>query len=271
MNPNLSYPSRTAIHTCSTGTPTCGFFSHCASNPPSHQEQERLEPAMSLDQSNNQLGPSEDGVLRPSHDSQQGLLNSAKQAQQPKVQQSPAPEGYIARLDFDPPAREEPPPPRHPSRQMMRWGPPPSEYGWDDREERIPHGRASYDYGTPSRGGPMPAAYYPEDAYSPYYPRPYRRASSKRHNRPLSTVESDRGPPPPRGPPRGRARYEDPSESESSEDEIAKRKQRRRREREEKRSPSPEMIMRLPFTAWMNGPVKGRKSIPLYASASNNL
>lgn len=189
-------------------------------------------------------------IVRPSHDSQHGLLHSVPRPLEPRINASTVPEPYAARLESDGP-EEEAPPPRHPSRQMMRWGPPPSEYGWDDRDDREyrrPYGRASYDYGGPGRGVPVPNdAYYAED---PHYNRPYRRGGSTRGPPP-----SSRGPPPPRPRPRRRPQWEDPSEDES-EDSPTPRK-REARDRDE--TPPPEEILRLPFTMWMNSSMKNRE------------
>lgn len=191
-------------------------------------------------------------VYRPSDDSSKGLLKAAPRPMEPRISNSNAPEGYIARLEFDRPHDEVPP--RHPSRQMMRWGPPPSEYGWDDRDDRRGYGRASYDYGAP-RHGPMPADYYSED---PAYNRPYRRAPSVRE--PPTRWESNRGPPPSSRKPRRRADWHDPSEDES-EAETSRHRKRTGGDGGGGRdggSPPPSEILRLPFTMWMNSSIKNR-------------
>lgn len=183
-------------------------------------------------------------IVRPSHDSQNGLLRSAPGPLEPRLSTTATPEPYVARLEFERPT-EEAPPLRHPSRQMMRWGPPPSEYGYDDRDDRRPYGRPSYDYGGHERGIPVPNDYYEE----PYQNRPYRRAGSVRE-----PATPARGPPAPPRRPRRRPTYDDPSEDDS-EDEKPRRKHRGRRER----TPPPEEILRLPFTMWMNSSLKNRK------------
>ena len=180
-----------------------------------------------------------DEGTRPSHDSTQGLLRSAARPLEPRVGTSTVPEPHTARMEYDR-APEDALPPRHPSRQMMRWGPPPSDYGMDDREERRPWGRASYDYGRPSRGMPVPEDYYAED---PYYNRPYRRTPSVRE-----APSSARGPPRPPRRPRRAPTWEEPSEDES-EDDVPVRK-RKTQNRED--SPPPSEVLRIPFTMWMN-------------------
>ncbi|KAK5123784.1 hypothetical protein LTR85_002420 [Meristemomyces frigidus] len=181
-------------------------------------------------------------IVRPSHDSQNGLLRSTPGPLEPRMSTTATPEPYVARLEFERPT-EEAPPPRHPSRQQVaRWGPPPSEYGWDDRDDRRPYRRPSYDYAGHERGIPVPNDYYEE----PYQNRPYRRAASVR-----DPATPSRGPPPPPSRPHRRPTYDDPSEDES-EDEKPRKKKRDGRER----TPPAEEILRLPFTMWMNSSMK---------------
>jgi aquaporin rerated protein, other eukaryote len=191
-------------------------------------------------------GQNSEDVMRPSHDSSTGLLKNAPRPLEPRTGQTNLPEPYAARLDYDP--HDEVPPPRHPSRQMMRWGPP-HDY-WDERDDRRTYGRPSYDYG--GRGMTVPDDYYAEDRWTSG--RPYRRNTSVREPPP-----SARGPPRPPNRPRNPPRWEDPSEDES-EEERPPRKSKRRSRRDSSPSPPPEVIMRLPFTEWMNGSVKNRKS-----------
>jgi len=194
--------------------------------------------------------PEMDEPLRPSHDSTQGLLRSGVRPLEPKYSTSAPPEPYTARLEFDR-SQDEPLPPRHPSRQMMRWGPPPSEYGWDDREERRPWGRPSYDYGRPMRTTPAQDDYYAED---PSFNRPYRRAPSVREPPP-----SARGPPRPASRRTRRApHWDDLSEDDGSEEDEPVRKRIARKRVGSTSSPPPEEILRLPFTMWMNSSLKNR-------------
>ncbi|KAK6425420.1 hypothetical protein LTR81_002103 [Elasticomyces elasticus] len=185
--------------------------------------------------------------VRPSDDSSKGLLRSAPRPLEPKIAHPTAHDSYAARLEFEP--QDEIPPPRHPSRQMMRWGPAPSEYGWDDREDRRHYGRPSYDYGGPGRGMPSATDYYPDEQYHPN--RPYRRTASVRE-----PPASARGPPHP--PKRTRARaphWEDPSEDESDEEPV--RRKRKSHVGDGGDSPPPsEIVYRLPFSNWMNSSFK---------------
>lgn len=173
--------------------------------------------------------------------------------------------GQHPRLDFDfeqddDSMSQTPMPQRRPSRQqLMRYGPPPtpgSDYGYDDRPYWP---RPPYDYGIPVKHSYpiMPADYWGEES-SPYN-RPYRRMSSLRESDEWRSQAGGRGPP---GPPRRRYRgdYEDPSE-DGEEDERPLRYRGRRKPASEKssKSPPPEIIMRLPFTEWMNRSAKGRK------------
>jgi len=196
------------------------------------------------------LSPEPNGdALRPSHDSQNGLLRSVPRPLEPHVSTSAAPEPYAARLEFERPPEEAPPPPRHPSRQqMMRWGPPPSEYGWDDRDDRRPYySRMSYDYPQQERGVPVPNEYYEE----PYYKRRYRPQGSMREPRRPSTA----GPPRPSRRPRQQAKWEEASDDESDVSVTPRKKRRGDRDG----TPPPEEILRLPFTMWMNSSLKNRK------------
>ncbi|KAF2162847.1 hypothetical protein M409DRAFT_26703 [Zasmidium cellare ATCC 36951] len=173
------------------------------------------------------------------------------------------------RLDFDW-ERDEPPPPsagppqRNPSRQgqVMRWGPPPtpsSDYGggWDDERRYWP--RPPYDYGKPvAPPGPYRDDWYGDD---PYYNRPYRRPSTIRESAEWGGSYRRGGPGGPPRPPR-RPRYhphwEDPSEDGESDEQPLRRVKRKRtmRSNPSSRSPPPEVIMRLPFTEWMNRSAK---------------
>ncbi|KAK5157111.1 hypothetical protein LTS14_004629 [Recurvomyces mirabilis] len=200
-------------------------------------------------------GHTEEG-LRPSHDSSTGLLRSGPRPLEPRIHQASVSQDqpYVARLEFEPQDDREPPPPRHPSRQMMRYGPPPgSEYGWDDREDRRQwQGRASYDYGASSR--PQQDDYYADDRDRGYGSRPYRRAPSVREPPP-----SARGPAPTAAAMRQKQKnrrsilWEDSGDEEESDDETVARRRRKR----ESREGSPPMDLRLPFLKWMNGSVKG--------------
>ncbi|KAK5697629.1 hypothetical protein LTR17_023944 [Elasticomyces elasticus] len=191
--------------------------------------------------------PMSEDPVRPSDDSSKGLLRSAPRPLEPKIAHPTAHDSYAARLEFEP--QDEIPPPRHPSRQMMRWGPAPSEYGWDDREDRRHYGRPSYDYGGPGRGMPSATDYYPDEQYHPN--RPYRRTASVRE-----PPASARGPPHP--PKRTRARapqWEDPSEDESDEEPV--RRKRKSHVGDGGDSPPPsEIVYRLPFSNWMNSSFK---------------
>lgn len=155
------------------------------------------------------------------------------------------------------------PPQRNPSRQqqLVRYGPPPpaSDYGYEERPywPRPPH-----DYGTPMR--PLHSSsfekpgYYEED-----YSRPYRRMSSLRESDEWKFQGGGRGPP---GPPgrRYRGGYDDGSDDDEDERPLryrGKRHLHRRRgtgSEKSSKSPPPEIIMRLPFTEWMNRSAKAR-------------
>jgi aquaporin related protein len=169
---------------------------------------------------------------------------------------------YPPRLDFDmdeDDARSQAPlPQRRPSRQqLMRYGPPPppaSEYGYEGPQY---YPRPPYDYGRPVHAaGPGLA---PEIYYGDEINRPYRRMSSLRESDEWRSQGGGRGPP---GPPRRRYRgdYDDHSEDEE-EDERPLRSRTRKRQPTVKStaSPPPEIIMRLPFTEWMNRSAKARE------------
>lgn len=155
---------------------------------------------------------------------------------------------------------------RRPSRQqIMRYGPPPSEAG-DYGYDRPYWPRPPYEYGVPVRPPPqhpgMGGDYWGEDPA--YYNRPYnRRMTSLRESdeyRSQAGSAGGRGPP---GPPRRRyTPYDDePSEYDHDDDERPLRNRARRYQYSEKssKSPPPEVIMRLPFTEWMNRSAKARK------------
>ena len=157
-------------------------------------------------------------------------------------------------------ASTAPPPMRNPSRQqIMRYPAPPtpSEPGFaygDEDHKYWP--RPPYDYGVPIRA-PSQRSYWGEESH--YYNRPYqRRMSSLRESDEYHSVAGGgRGPPrPPRG---GRKdSYWDDYDGES--DERPLRKPRRKpSERSYDSSPAPpEVVMRIPFTTWMNTTAKGR-------------
>lgn len=156
-------------------------------------------------------------------------------------------------LDDPPPG---PPPNRTPSRQqIMRWGvppPPASDYGYDDMGDRRYHPRPPYDYGMPVRPQPQ---WYGEEAS--YYNRPYqRRMSAVRESTEFGGGE---GPPRPPRRPRFRGHYDDGSDGDDS-DERPLRKPRKKRSNYSDRSspPPPDVVLRLPFTDWMNTTLKGR-------------
>lgn len=166
-------------------------------------------------------------------------------------------------MGVEEPPHSVPPPNRTPSRQqIMRWGAPPptlSEYGYDDMADRKYYPRSPYDYGMPPRA--QPPHWYGEEP--PYYNRPYqRRMSSVRES-----TEWGGGQGPPRPPRRPRYRSYDDSDGES--DDRPLRRPRKKRSRDSDRSsPPPDVIMRLPFTDWMNTTVKGRTFLfsPMYSS-----
>lgn len=147
-------------------------------------------------------------------------------------------------------------PQRRPSRQqIMRYGPP-EEYGYNDRPYWP---RPPYDYGTPVRPPPsaMGGDYWGEDPS--YYNRPYpRRMSSVRESDEWrSAAGGGRGPP---GPPRRRfTPYDDDPSEWNDDDERPLRHRHHRRaggQPPSSKSPPPEVIMRLPFTEWMNRSAK---------------
>lgn len=159
-----------------------------------------------------------------------------------------------------------PPPSRTPSRQqVMRWGPPPtpSDYGYDDMADRKYFPRSPYNnYGMP----PPPQHYYGEEP--PYYNRPYqRRMSSVRES-----TEFGGGQGPPRPPRRPRYReYYDGSDDDESDERPLRKTPRKKRSRDSDRStPPPDIIMRLPFTDWMNTTVKGRTYLLLSCCLLHN-
>lgn len=212
-------------------------------------------------------------MRNPSDDSQNDLL--PPKPLEPRA--APAtPAHYDSRLDRERSVSQAPPR-RHPSRQVMRWAPPPppSEYIWDD--ERQPHrARTSFDYSGVERGVPVgpPSDYYYHDFYhEPYYSRRYRPQMSS-HPPPtlpdgeqqktcavskasmLITETGPPGPPPP--PPRRphRSEWDDSSDDEDAAAAVSRKK----RENTARSMTPPEEILRLPFTMWMNSNAKNRKS-----------
>lgn len=203
---------------------------------------------------------------RPSDDSttfrgnpQFGSIRSQRGRKPSNADSTATANPQFPRLDFDFGGDDRdaaaPAPLRNPSRQgqVMRYGPqgPPSEYGWD--EEPRYHPRPPYDYGRPMRTGPSYGYDYWDE---PYYNRPYRRPSTIRESQEWNG--SRRGGPP-RPPPRSRYRphFEDPSEEDGESDEQPLRAKARRK-KEQSQSPPPEVIMRLPFTEWMNKSARSR-------------
>lgn len=173
------------------------------------------------------------------------------------------------RMDFDfdndDNASQAPLPQRRPSRQqIMRYGPPPPSEGGDYGYDRPYWPRPPYDYGTPVRPPPqhsgMGGDYWGEDPS--YYNRPYnRRMTSLRESDEWRSQASGGGRGPP-GPPRRRyTGYDDDPSEFNDDDERPLRYRGRRRLPSEKssKSPPPEVIMRLPFTEWMNRSAKARK------------
>lgn len=173
------------------------------------------------------------------------------------------------RLDFDW-ERDDPPPPGPPQRnasrqgQVMRYGPPPtpgSEYGvgWEDERRYYP--RPPYDYGKPV----APPGSYREDWYGddPYYNRPYRRPSTIRESAEWGGSYRGGGPPRPPRRPRYRPHWEEPSDDGESDEQPLRKPRRKKtaRSNPSSRSPPPEVIMRLPFTEWMNRSAKAREFI----------
>ncbi|KAI7204379.1 hypothetical protein KC316_g710 [Hortaea werneckii] len=153
-------------------------------------------------------------MRNPSDDSQNDLL--PPKPLEPRA--APAtPAHYDSRLDRERSVSQAPPR-RHPSRQVMRWAPPPppSEYIWDD--ERQPHrARTSFDYSGVERGVPVgpPSDYYYHDFYhEPYYSRRYRPQMSS--HPPPTLPDGPPGPPPP--PPRRphRSEWDDSSDDEDA-------------------------------------------------------
>ncbi|RMY76119.1 hypothetical protein D0863_02143 [Hortaea werneckii] len=190
-------------------------------------------------------------IMRPSDDSQNDLL--PPKPLEPRV--APAtPAHYDSRSDRER-SMSQAPPRRHPSRQVMRWAPPPppSEYIWDD--ERHPHrARTSFDYSGVERGVPVgpPSDYYYQDYYhEPYYSRRYRPQVSSQP--PPTLPDGPPGPPPP--PPRRphRSEWDDSSDDE---DAAAAAISRKKRENTARSMTPPEEILRLPFTMWMNSNAK---------------
>ncbi|SMY23101.1 unnamed protein product [Zymoseptoria tritici ST99CH_1A5] len=152
-------------------------------------------------------------------------------------------------------ASNAPPPQRNPSRQqMMRYPGPstPSEFGGfghDDPDAKH-WPRPPYDYGVPMRAPSTARSYWGEEP--PYYNRPYNR-------RMTSVRESDewhggggRGPP---RPPRSN-RYHS-YDDDDSDDQRLRRPRKKPSMRSDRSTPPPEVVMRLPFTTWMNGSIKG--------------
>ncbi|KAI7338336.1 aquaporin-like protein [Hortaea werneckii] len=189
-------------------------------------------------------------IMRPSDDSQNDLL--PPKPLEPRAAPA-APAQYEFRSDRERSVSQAPPR-RHPSRQVMRWAPPPppSEYIWDD--ERQPYrARTSLDYSGVERGVPVgpPSDYYYQDFYhEPYYGRRYRPQMSSQP--PPTLPDGPPGPPPP--PPRRplRSAWEDSSDDEDAAAAVSRKK----RENTARSMTPPEEILRLPFTMWMNSNAK---------------
>lgn len=216
--------------------------------------------------------PRHDDVNRPSEDStaikavpQFGTTRTRTNTQTGRERKgSNAPStmeaSHFPHVDIDLGVDDPPPglpPVRTPSRQQIaRWGvppPTPTEYGYDDMGDRRYYPRPPYDYGTPVRQQPP---WYGEDPA--YYNRPYQRRMSA--VRETTEFAGGQGPPRPPRRPRYRGHYDDGSDDYES-DERPLRKPRKKRSRDSDRSsPPPEMIMRIPFTDWMNTTAKGRMS-----------
>ncbi|KXS94931.1 hypothetical protein AC578_3926 [Pseudocercospora eumusae] len=163
------------------------------------------------------------------------------------------------RLEFefgDDNQSQAPPPQRHPSRQqVMRWGPPPTEY---DEYERPYYPRPPHEYGRPMRTNTLRSGrttgagdYWGEDA--DYYNRPHRRMGSLRESDEWRSQVGGggRGPPSRRGPP-----YSEYEDDPDDDERPLRRRGYRKPPSEKSSSPPPEIIYRLPFTEWMNKSVK---------------
>lgn len=164
-------------------------------------------------------------------------------------------------MGADDPPPGPPPPNRTPSRQqIMRWGQPPptpTEYGFDDMGERRYYPRPPYDYGAPMRQQPPP--WYGEDPA--YYNKPYqRRMSSVRES---TEWGGGQGPPRPPRRPRYKGYYDDGSDDYESDERPLRRPRKKRSRSSDRSSPPPEVVMRIPFTEWMNSTAKGRRFCPL--------
>ncbi|KAK5109869.1 hypothetical protein LTR62_006476 [Meristemomyces frigidus] len=196
--------------------------------------------------------------VRPSDDSTAEILRPAPRPLEPRsVHPGANEQPYGGRTEYG--SHDEPPPARHPSRQIMRYGPPPpaSDYGWDDRDERrpYPYGRASYDYGTPSR--PPPDDYYADDRELRWHnDRPYRRHSVRESAHPVRHSAQ-------RGLHERRQRRRDrrsvlweASGDDGSDDDDDDTPRRKKRTSRASSPPLDEIGLRLPFLRWMNGSLK---------------
>lgn len=219
-----------------------------------------LEPRQSHDIAMERPVVGPEGLHHPSDDSGRGLLRGGSEAATPRVNQSIEEEQpYVARLEFQPENETTPLPPRHPSRQIMRWGPPTTDgyddrydrYDgyWDDRYDRRPQSRRSYDY-PPSRH--MYSSDRAQDLRMRRGPSVRDTPTKMRGGRPR--------PNPPGFGPRGRSEWHEMSDEESDEEPRKKTAARLRTEAGgERSSPPPEELLRLPFTMWMHSDAKNRK------------
>ncbi|KAK6435967.1 hypothetical protein LTR95_007838 [Oleoguttula sp. CCFEE 5521] len=214
---------------------------------------------MSLDMPSRSLQTSSPaGEDRPSHESMHPMLrHGAARSVEPKGNQQDGRESHIPRLEFEPSQYQQgqEPPPLHPARAtMMRYGPSRNDWDYDDRDDRPYYGpRQSYDY--PRQGGRTTPADYWED---PAYNKPHRRRPSVVHNSTPSRMEPQRGAPRAPNSAKKTQHYEGSSGSESEAPQPVRR--RRRRAATVDSDPDspvpPEVIMRLPFTNWMNSNLK---------------
>ncbi|RMY10195.1 hypothetical protein D0868_03836 [Hortaea werneckii] len=224
-----------------------GFAARWISHTMSHDQNDVLPMTLSEKPSTSE----EMAIMRnPSDDSQNDLL--PPKPLEPRAAPG-TPVHYESRSDRERSVSQAPPR-RHPSRQVMRWAPPPppSEYIWDD--ERQPHrAQTSFDYSGVERGVPVgpPSDYYYHDFYhEPYYSRRYRPQMSSQP--PPTLPDGPPGPPPP--PPRRphRSEWDDSSDDEDAAAAVSRKK----RENTARSMTPPEEILRLPFTMWMNSNAK---------------
>nr|OQO23791.1 hypothetical protein B0A51_06740 [Rachicladosporium sp. CCFEE 5018] len=214
---------------------------------------------MSLDMPSRSLQTSSPaGGDRPSHDSMHPMLrHRAARSAEPKGNQEEGRESHIPRLDFEPSQYQQAQetPPLHPARAtMMRYGPSRNDWDYDDRDDRRYYGpRQSYDY--PRQGGRTTPGDYWED---PAYNKPHRRRPSVVHNSTPSRMDSRSGRPQPSNSARKTQQFEGSSGSESEAPQPVRRRRRRAGTADsDPGSPvPPEVIMRLPFTNWMNSNLK---------------